>query len=114
MKNSIEDPNNIILIVGYMALNTLGRRIAEKQPEVKIFGDMIPLNAQVEELTALSAHADKFEMMAMFERAKPENIEHCFCVHGEEDALSHFSQCLKGQGMQNVHVPKSGDIFVLN
>ncbi len=114
MKNNIENPDNIILIVGYMAANTLGRRIAEKVPEVKIFGDYVPLNAQVEELAALSAHADKFEMLELYERNKPENIKHAFCVHGEDDALNHFSGCLKEIGMQNVTIPAPGDVIELN
>lgn len=114
MKNNIENPNNIILIVGYMAVNTLGRRIAERQPQIKIFGDMTPLNAQVEEMSALSAHADKFEMLDLFERNRPELVRHAFCVHGEEDALNHFSGCLKEIGMQNVSIPSPGESFELN
>lgn len=114
MKNNIENPDNIILIVGYMAENTLGRRIAEKLPQVKIFGDMIPLNAQVEELAALSAHADKFEMTELFGRNKPENIKHAFCVHGEENAVENFSQNLREIGMQKVTIPNPGDVIELN
>jgi metallo-beta-lactamase family protein len=114
MKNNIENPDNIILIVGYMAENTLGRRIAEKSPEVKIFGQMIPLNAQVEEVAALSAHADKYEMLDLFERNRPEQVKHAFCVHGEEAALNHFSGCLKEIGMQQVSIPSPGQAFDLN
>lgn len=114
MKNNIENPDNIILIVGYMAENTLGRQIAEKKPQIKIFGDKMRLNAQVEEIAALSAHADKFEMLELFGRNKPENVKHAFCVHGEDGALDEFSQALLEQGMQKVTVPSAGDVVELN
>lgn len=114
IKNNIDNPDNIILIVGYMAENTLGRKIAEKQREVKIFGEMMPLKAQVEEIAALSAHADKLEMIDLFRKADPKRIKHCFCVHGEDNALEHFSQSLREEGMQQVSVPSPSDIFDLN
>ena len=57
LKNNIENPANTILIVGFMAQNTLGRRIVEQQPEVKIFGDRYKLKAQVAIMNAFSAHA---------------------------------------------------------
>lgn len=114
VKNNIDDPDSVILIVGYMAENTLGRRIAEKHPEIKILGEKMPLAAHVEEIAALSAHADKFEMLELFSKVKPENIKHAFCVHGEDGALEHFAGCLKEQGMKKVSIPSPGDSFELN
>lgn len=113
IKNNITDPESIILIVGYQAENTLGRRVAEKQPEIKIFGEYRPLNARVEELAALSAHADKYEMLELYNACGPANIKHAFCVHGEDNALAHFSECLLEAGVQNVSIPKPGDSFEL-
>lgn len=111
LKNSITDPNNTILIVGYQAHNTLGRRIAEKHPEIKIFGEKLALNAQVEELAALSAHADKFEMLDYFDRCGMDSVEHAFCVHGEDNALEHFAGCLSDAGVKNTHIPEPGEVF---
>ena len=113
LKNNITDPNNIILIVGYMAENTLGRRIAEHRKEVKIFGTILPLRAKVEEIAALSAHADEFEMLDYFNRCGASHIEHVFCVHGEENALQFFSEALAEAGMKNAHIPAPGQIFEL-
>jgi len=113
LKNNITDPKNIILIVGYMAENTLGRRIAEKRKEVKIFGTLWPLKAKVEEIAALSAHADEFEMLNYFNRCGTSSIEHVFCVHGEQNALEFFSERLRQAGMKNAHIPSPGDIFEL-
>jgi metallo-beta-lactamase family protein len=113
LKNNITDPNNIILIVGYMAENTLGRRIAEHRKEVKIFGTLLPLRAKVEEIAALSAHADEFEMLDYFSRCGASHIEHVFCVHGEQNALDFFSQRLLEAGMKNAHIPSPGQTFEL-
>jgi metallo-beta-lactamase family protein len=113
LKNNIVNPENIILIVGYQAENTLGRRIAEQQKEVKIFGTILPLNAKVEEIAALSAHADEFEMLDYFNRCGTSSIEHVFCVHGEQNALEFFSERLVEAGMKNAHIPSPGDVFEL-
>lgn len=113
LKNNITDPKNIVLIVGYMAQNTLGRRIAEHRKEVKIFGTILPLKAKVEEIAALSAHADEFEMLDYFNRCGASHIEHVFCVHGEQNALEFFSERLLEAGMKNAHIPSPGQTFEL-
>ena len=59
LKNNVENPDNTILIVGYMAANTLGRRLVEKEEVVKIFGEEYQRNAEVVVLNTFSAHADK-------------------------------------------------------
>lgn len=111
LRNSIDDPKNVVLIVGYMAENTLGRRIAERRREVKIFGEYHPVRAKVEEIAALSAHADEFEMLEYFNGCGASHIEHAFCVHGEKNALEHFSQSLLNAGMKNTHIPTPGETF---
>jgi len=113
LKNNITNPKNIILIVGYMAENTLGRKIAEHQAEVKILGTIWPLRARVEEIAALSAHADEFEMLDYFNRCGTSHIEHVFCVHGEQNALEFFSERLVEAGMKNAHIPSPGQVFEL-
>ncbi|MCX5632901.1 MAG: MBL fold metallo-hydrolase [Phycisphaerae bacterium] len=113
LKNNIDNPKNIVLIVGYMAENTLGRRIAEHRKEVKILGTVLPLKAEVEEIAALSAHADEFEMLDYFNRCGASHIEHVFCVHGEQNALEFFSERLLEAGMKNAHIPSPGQTFEL-
>ncbi len=85
LKNNVEDPRNTILIVGWQAPNTLGRRIVEKQPELKIFGETYKLRAQVEVINGFSAHADRSELLdwAGHFRQPPAPT---FIVHGEEEA----------------------------
>jgi metallo-beta-lactamase family protein len=113
LKNNITDPKNIVLIVGYMAENTLGRRIAERHKEVKVFGTPLPLEAGVDEIAALSAHADQFEMLDYFGKCGASHIEHAFCVHGEQNALEFFSDRLLEAGMKNAHIPSPGQSFEL-
>ncbi len=113
LKNNIADEKNIILIVGYMAANTTGRKIAEHQPEIKIFGEIYPLKATVEEIAALSAHADKYEMLEFFNKCQTSCIQHAFCVHGEQNALQHFAKALREAGVQNTHIPTPGEVIEL-
>jgi metallo-beta-lactamase family protein len=113
LQNNIDDPKNIVLIVGYMAENTLGRRIAEHRREVKIFGNYVYVRAGIQEIAALSAHADEFEMLEYFEGCGASHVEHAFCVHGEKNALETFSQTLLKAGMKNTHIPTPGQIFEL-
>ncbi len=96
--NNIQDPNNGILIVGFMAENTLGRRIKEKRPTVKIHGQVFDLRAEVMEINAFSAHADYEEMgewLSMIDRPRLKGI---FLVHGEKDAQQVFSDYLVAKG----------------
>jgi metallo-beta-lactamase family protein len=113
LKGAITMENNIILIVGYMAENTLGRRIAEKAKTVKIFGDEYPRKAQVEVIGALSAHADRNEMINYFQQCGVSTIKQTFCVHGDPDVFAPFSSALNDIGMANIIAPKPGQSFEL-
>jgi metallo-beta-lactamase family protein len=98
LKNNIENPANTILIVGFMAQNTLGRRIVERQPEVKIFGDTYRLKAEVAVLNAFSAHADYNETLEYIGRLDPSRLKGVFLVHGEPDAQLHLKRLLEERG----------------
>ena len=63
LRNNIEDPRNTVLITGFQAVYTLGRKIIEKQPEVPIFGEPMRLRAEVCSLDELSGHADQKELI---------------------------------------------------
>jgi metallo-beta-lactamase family protein len=108
LKNNIENPNNTILIVGWQAPNTLGRRLVEKQPTVHIFGEEYKLRAHVEVINGFSGHADHNELMAWasgFKR-KP---KHTFLVHGEDESLQAVQKALRGDlGFENVAIADLG------
>jgi metallo-beta-lactamase family protein len=110
LKNNIEDPRNTILIVGWQAPHTLGRRIVEKQSKVKIFGEEYMLRAQVATINGLSAHADRSELLEWAGHFK-KRPHHTYIVHGEEDASLSLADALRQQGFQDVNVPQLGQSF---
>src|SRR5206468_12379231 len=70
LAHGASDPRNTILIVGFQAEHTLGRRIVEHAPTLRVFGDEVPLHAQVEIITGYSAHADKTELINWLDSVK--------------------------------------------
>jgi metallo-beta-lactamase family protein len=110
--HNIEDSRNTILIVGYMAENTLGRKILEKQPEVKIFGDPYKLKAEVQPLNTFSAHADYQDILDYADQLDAQRLKTIFLVHGEQNAQSHLKSLLEGKGYKTVIV-KTGEKYTL-
>lgn len=84
LRNSIEDPSNTILFVGYCAEQTLGWKIREGWDEVPILGDRFKVRADVQILDSFSGHADHSELLEYFE-AMSGSREHIFLVHGEPE-----------------------------
>lgn len=100
LANGAADPRNTILIVGFQAEHTLGRRIVEKQPMLKIFGDEIPLRAQVEVINGYSAHADRGELTAWIDKVKTASpkLGPVWLVHGEPEAQDALKTSLSAKG----------------
>ncbi|MEW6026225.1 MAG: MBL fold metallo-hydrolase [Planctomycetota bacterium] len=97
LKNNIENPNNTVLVIGYMAENTLGKKIVERQPTVKIFGEEYRLRAEVVKLNSFSAHADKDELLEFIRQCAPK--KRIFIVHGDLDQAEPFLAELKQLGL---------------
>ncbi|MBP5790756.1 MAG: MBL fold metallo-hydrolase, partial [Kiritimatiellae bacterium] len=110
LKHCVADPDNIILIVGFQAENTLGRRVVEKQNPLRIFGEDVELKAQVEVINALSAHADRAGLMDWIGEVK-DNVRHAFAVHGEDDKVAAMEQILKDKGIKNAVAPMPGQTY---
>jgi metallo-beta-lactamase family protein len=100
LANGASDPRNTILIVGFQAEHTLGRRIVEKQPMLKIFGEEIPLRAQVEVINGYSAHADRTELTAWIDTVKSASpsLGPVFLVHGEAAVQDEYKVALSAKG----------------
>jgi len=95
LKNNIEDERNTILVVGYMAENTLGKRIVERSPTVKIFGEEYKLNAEVVVINAFSGHADKNGLIDYVKHANGTGrLKNVFIVHGDLDQSEALRQSL--------------------
>lgn len=103
LRNNIGNRRNTILIVGYVAQNTLGRRIVERGETVKIFGEEHKLRAEVVVINAFSAHADRNELLAYVTPLKG-RLKKIFVVHGDEDQSDALAALLRERGF-SVHVP---------
>jgi len=113
LRSRIEDPRNTILITGWQAPNTLGRRIVEKEQTVRIFGDEFQMKAHVEVQTGFSGHADHDGLMD-FVRVMEKRPEQTFIVHGEEEASQNLANDLRTElGLKNVVIPESLQSFVV-
>ena len=108
--NNIENPLNTILIVGYQAENTLGRKIQDKYPEVPIFGEIYKLNCHVEVMDELSAHADRNDLINWIIKGKA-SWQKVFLVHGDPESSSSLAEALRKNGIKEVIVPKLGESF---
>lgn len=108
LKNNIEKENNTILITGFQAENTLGRRIVNREPRVRIFGDFYSLRAKVVVMTEFSAHADMNELKDWTGGFK--KLPELACVvHGSEEATLAHKATLEGMGIRRAVVPNRGD-----
>ncbi len=110
LKHGIENDRNTVVIVGYQAAHTLGRRLVEQQAEVKIFGDMFTRRASVEVLDSFSAHADRNDLI---DYARHSGAKQVFLVHGEQDAREALAETLRAEIGVDVHLPVRGEAFDL-
>jgi metallo-beta-lactamase family protein len=104
------DPKNTIMIVGFQAEHTLGRRIVEQRPQLRIFGDEVALSADVVVLNGYSAHGDRSELRSWLDvvRSGGTAPPRVHLVHGEPEAQDAFAASLSADGYA-VEVPSRGD-----
>ncbi len=107
LKNNIEDARNTIMIVGWQAPYTLGRRLAERAPVVKIFGEEYHRRADVVTIGGLSAHGGQ-NMLARYALALKGQAKRIILVHGEADASRLFQERLRQNGLDHIIYP---DLF---
>ncbi len=110
LANNIENPKHTILIIGFMAEHTLGRRIVERQPVVKIYGEPHPLKAEVAILNSFSAHAGQDELVEYAKTMDKSRVKQTFIVHGELAQAQQLSQKLKEAGFGDIAIPARGDL----
>src|SRR5512140_704491 len=104
LKNNIEDPRNTILIVSWQAPYTLGRRLADGDKQVRIFGEPYEVRAEVESIGGLSAHAGQ-DFLIKYATTLKGQARKVFLVHGEQEPAEALTSKLHEQGMQEVYYP---------
>ncbi len=110
LKHGIEHPYNTIVIVGFQAGHTLGRKLLDGERKVRIFGDWFERRAEVVALNAFSAHADRNDLLAYARAVSPKKI---FLVHGEPKQRQALAAALREQGHGEVYTPEPGDVAEL-
>ncbi len=113
LKNNITDPKNTVLIVSWQAPETLGRRLVEGQPLIRIFGEEYPVRAEVVKIGGLSAHAGQ-DALVKYTSAVRGRVKDIFLVHGEPDAAGVLRTLLQDRGFDKIHYPDWRDTVDLS
>jgi metallo-beta-lactamase family protein len=109
LANGVGDPRNMILIAGYQAENTLGKKLVDKQAIVNIFGEPHEVKAEVVVLNSFSGHADRNELLSYISKFDRTRMKRIFLVHGDPDQAQEFSGSLHSSGFPEVSIPARGD-----
>jgi len=112
LKNHIEDASNTVLIVSWQAPHTLGRRLADQEKDIKIFGKKYVRRAEVVTINGFSAHAGQDGLLA-YANATRDTLKKVFLVHGEPRGAEPLMEKLIQSGIKNVFYPTPGAVFEL-
>ncbi|HEX5431990.1 MAG TPA: MBL fold metallo-hydrolase, partial [Bryobacteraceae bacterium] len=113
LRNNIEDPRNTILITGFQAQHTLGRKILDGEPEVPIFGEPMRVRAEVQSLQELSGHADQKELIEWM-RPIASGLKKVFLVHGEVAQGAALAKVIQQEYKIEAVQPSRGESFQLS
>jgi metallo-beta-lactamase family protein len=105
---NIEDPRNTIMIVGWQAPYTLGRRLADREPRVRIFGETFDVRANISTIGGLSAHAGQ-DLLTEYGLGVRHSARQVFLVHGEPKGALPLKEKLEAGGLRQVNYPALGD-----
>ena len=108
LKHNLWREESSVVFVGYAAGGTLARIIIDGAPQVRLFGEEIPVRAGIHTINGFSAHADQKELLAWHRRTG--NPGRTFLVHGEPETMRHFAQQLSDT---HVEMPALHQEFVL-
>jgi len=105
LRNNIENPLNTVCIVSWQAPNTLGRRLADREKHVKIFGEPYTVRAEVATIGGLSGHAGQ-DLLIDYASAVKQVVQKVFLVHGEERPAAALTEKLMEKNIHNVYYPE--------
>jgi metallo-beta-lactamase family protein len=109
LANNIENPKNTIMMIGYCAEHTLGKKLIDQAVEVKIFGEIYQRKAEVVVHNSFSAHADHSELLKYINRFDKQSLKNIFVVHGEPERSTQLAEALGKSGFGHVQIPTRGD-----
>ena len=109
LANSVGDKRNMIMIVGYQAEHTLGKKLVMREPAINIFGEPHELRAEVVVLNSFSAHADRNELIEYIGRFDRDRLKRVFLVHGDADQEDKLAAGLREKGFSDVQLPVRGE-----
>jgi metallo-beta-lactamase family protein len=104
LKNNIEDPKNTVCIVSWQAPDTLGRRLADREKRIRIFGEPYNVNAEIATIGGLSGHAGQ-DLLTRYAVNTKNTVKKVFLVHGEAIPAASLTEKLKYQNMKEVYYP---------
>lgn len=113
LKHTLPYNKHTLLIVGYCPPRSLGGKLLNGDKVVKVFGDEIPVNAEVETISSYSAHGDYLEMMKFLSCQDKAKVKSVFLVHGEDDSKIGFKKHLMEDGFPLIIIPRKAEAFTL-
>jgi len=114
LAHAVSDPRAMVMIVGYQADHTLGKKLVVKEPTLSIFGEPHDLRAEVVVLNSFSAHADRTELAEYVRKFSPAAMRGISLVHGDPDQARVLETALRSMGFRSVQIPARGDRVELN
>ena len=105
LKNNIDNPRNTVLIVSWQAPHTLGRRLADRDPYVKIFGETYRRRCEVATIGGFSAHAGQ-DLLTDYALTVRDRVKKVFLVHGEAKGADPLRERLGANGLDQVYFPE--------
>ncbi|MEY4499847.1 MAG: hypothetical protein RL319_835 [Actinomycetota bacterium] len=112
LRDMLPNPKHTVILVGYQAIGTRGRSLADGAEEVKMHGEFVPVKASIEQVQSFSVHADADELIKWLQSAE-EKPGRVFVVHGEAGAADVFSERIHSQLLLDSKAPKLGERIVL-
>lgn len=106
---NIENKKNTIMIVSWQAPNTMGRRLADREDRIRIFGETYPVKAEIATIGGLSAHAGQ-DGLTEYALGVKKSAKKVFLVHGEPRATLPLKEKIEALGMRRVLYPKMHDV----
>ena len=113
LRHGLPNDRNAVLVVGFCAPGTLGAELMERPDHVHIFGERVPVRAEILRMESYSAHADRGELSRWIGCQEATKVQRMFLVHGIASSLTGLRERFTREGFRRIDIPKQGDRFEL-